>query len=243
MRKYATPFIFLFTLGIASAALFTRPLKLILASDAVIRQALDHYERGGQPNSYTCGEYYSPAQSACYGAREGFFYESFGPDWSDIVYMPPSYRDSPMYRKSLDEVRNTLKEPANLKEIYLSGKDKLLVEIRARELNTRVIQDLSLVLPMVDGSFTREDALLLEIWDRKRELIGQRYRQGAVTGNSQTTLCDLDQWLETESNGRLHGERSLYLFQWVQRRRAEGGDKLLEAYAWVTTDLLRSLQS
>jgi hypothetical protein len=172
-------------------------------------------------------------------ARYQVFEEKFGKDWHTIMYGslalaagdPTRYwgkegytLDAAAFRALVMSVaREALKTPTGIKGVYSLYKGRMLWEVKQGGASVRAKSVLESTLPFFDGT-------LPEV---KKELLNIRLslsREGVLGG--------YDAYLRDNFN---ISETDIYYFEFVERRRAEGGNALVKAYSEIIKDFLASL--
>lgn len=136
-------------------------------------------------------------------------------------------------RLILDTTRKALNNSRVVNSIYNTGKPKLIAEIKKHEIETQVRDQLERILPFFEGRLhpTAKAALTfrLELSKRMTETHSPESIQQAFFSVENV----LDEFGITTFN--------VYAYEFVERRRAEGGDDLVETYTGVIKDLIEAL--
>jgi len=165
-------------------------------------------------------------------------------------------------------LREELSSPNKLERRWLKVQRKLIGALKARGVSGQAKADLQSVLPYFDGSLDRDAREDLAVYAKLNEdetvaraaleLFSERYCQrrqklGVDRPGSCYNYGDFDQIPEWTKWSEIYGQRQqweqrfhqdgvdFFTYQWVERRRAEGGDDLVAAWARVIAEAIEAL--
>jgi hypothetical protein len=221
----------------------------LLSSDAAVRAIVDGYSPNPSDYSAQCKSIFpvSAVHDVSYGARD--WYVSHAVDHKSMEKMESREKWSTREAARgliMEELRGFLKDPEKLKSIYLASKSKLVAHIARRKINAVVKDDLRQAMPLLTGRLTSEQrTLLLEYKADEDARLADYARLDWQNPKRKELLdfgCKLDGALIENSKGFFALPRqTLEHYEWIERRRKEGGDKLVAMYAWIAQDLLESI--
>lgn len=252
MKKFASVvlvvFVSLFTIAanwpdqvtIERAALTT-----MLSSDAAINDVVRSYDGATSWDSDPCYYRDGNLHTANYYAR-GWYFGAVLPKHSEEIYtLKETWQYSTLTNILVSSVRSFLKDPDNLMGTYLAAKSKLILGFVDKGQGAALSRDIARWLPMLDGTFKKADRQLLLKYKQEMETIEAQYpnrHRSPDEQELQQKLCLLRQQIRASSNGSITDpQEALMTYEWIERRRKEGGDKLVSAYAWVAKDMISSL--
>jgi hypothetical protein len=135
-----------------------------------------------------------------------------------------------LYENIMKSARETLQNLDVLKAMYLSHKDNAVVLIRKYGIANELKAELAVMLPYFNGTL---DAKTAELCESKR-IAWQKW----VKGGNYDDLYNLELKLSQEHQLT---SRNFNYYEWPLRRKAEGGQQLVDMWAWIITDMISSI--
>ena len=195
-------------------------------------------------SSYT--QSYGMTWSAGVYARHAVFAKEMGNDYDRLYASLAADFDNPenywvkeggakkavlqLYKDIMKTARETLQKPSVLKAMYLSHKDEAIVLVRKYGIASELKAELAVMLPYFDGTLDTKTAELCE----SRRVAWQAWTKGG----SYDDLYDLENNLRKENQLT---SRNFNYYEWPLRRKAEGGQPLVEMWAWIIADFQSAL--
>jgi hypothetical protein len=189
--------------------------------------------KGEDPAEAVLSHWKGVTRLAGYEAREAVFEPPASGVYSRATYF---YREGMVKERAMAIARETLRSPDCLKAKYKEHRGTVLTEIRRRELGPIVSQVLFEIRPCFDqlsmAGFVRITM---------RQTLEEKLKKAEDAWSypdSRAQIDELEQKIEATGVTRSH----LLAYEWAERRRAEGGDELVQAWGEIIEDMAVTLQ-
>lgn len=243
MKKFMLVSISLVVIGTvaygAGTNVGTNLIKSLLTSDAAIDALVSGFDGSGF-DQFSCSHNRTHFASAFYDVRVNYYREALGPDYGRQIYDTAKNEYTPVLDEVLNRVRETLKDPEVVKELYLKSKDRLIKQIDRENKEDDFRIRLQVGLLVLQGRLTEKDLDVFKEYKAERD-IKLAYTENMNYAEHDRLRCELERKLNEASTGIPLGYETFTIYEWMERRRSEGGDALVDAYAWAVHDLLTSL--
>lgn len=197
-------------------------------------------------------------------ARFAVFEKFLGPNWHFPMYaaMPGVGVEDTFYDEGLphhlinrvwtfrylvmETARSQLSDPTRLKATYLLYKSAIIQVIKDEGAKRRARTLLTRVLPFFAGKISKNDREIFKT--RRRLAMGVESCEANATADTRDTICRPyhnnlykfeENYIHLPAESNRFEESKMY--EWVERRRTEGGDALVAAYTWCIQDMLNSI--
>ena len=230
----ATLSVLLLTVMVAWAA---APNFSELLTEAIFRKAVGGVARGMEcdPEKETWA-FFCGFQKVNYWARAGVF-RNYPPLKGD------ESSDETLRQQVFDTVKSYLANPKQVRAVYRNFKQAALDEVRKKSAVPGVKKHLERVLNIFKGKgkaarfASPEYSRLLQLASLADSCWEEQKKYKPCKPLYQTHEKMREQFQETTGLP----ENDLMAWNWIQRRRKEGGDALANAWIEITEDFLRSL--
>jgi hypothetical protein len=141
-----------------------------------------------------------------------------------------------LHKIILQTARETLKKPEVLKTVYLAHKVETVSLLRKYGIANKVKAELNRMLPYFNGTLDLDTAK--QCYNRL-----EAYQKWAKSSNDQHSV-NYDELYALEVYLRHDyklDRREFNYFEWPLRRKAEGGQPLVDMYSWIIGDMIASL--
>ena len=212
-----------------------------LVTDAVIDQAVAGLA-DDMAADFSSTKVEGITYTACMKARHAVFQSLMGKNWFSVLYASmaaaPDFKPDDFWVKDggnrstydqhnyiMDVARRSLDTPEELRVAYFRHKDVALKCVSNNGINQEVRERISYVLPYFNGTALMEkDAMI------------SAYHDASASGWSTSLEAMYKDLVQRGLN-----ISDVRAWEFAERRRAEGGDALVSAYAEIMTDFMTSL--
>lgn len=208
---------------------------------SVIDRAIDNFAAEVKDNGASVA-YQGLVSTANYWARHSAYEEVLGDEYYRKLWdafdahngvkeeSAEDRRVYGVYRNILEVARAALNTPTGLKAAYKLHRSRALGKIKQAGVAEEAKAELEKVLPYFQGTLPAEKELLLEWYVGCQKILSAGYLSPGAWHKIREDLSE-----------RGIGEGEVYIYQWVERRRAEGGQPLLNAYCEIIQHAIKCL--